>query len=70
MIGIIGAIVPLAVRLITHFLDKSQADAELRRQWAEFVRNMQSKGLVPSRLRDDWADQVNDLNKPKAPPSA
>lgn len=67
ILSIVGSFVPFVVRLLGDWLDKNNANAEVRAQYVSLVRAMQKQGLLPARLRDDYERQLEELNRGPRP---
>lgn len=65
ILGIIGAILPLAIKLLSWFLDKAQADKEMMELFYKFVEKFATEYLNSVKLAN-WAKaQMEELkNKP------
>lgn len=57
------AFLPIAIRLIGYFIDRSVKDAEIKGRWLDFVLAMQAKGIISAKLRDDYQRQRDELDQ-------
>jgi len=60
--SLIQALLPLVVRIVTYFLDKSKVEYEARQKWLEFIESLEDSTDTPTRLRKSYAKQKERLN--------
>lgn len=63
--SLLSLLAPTAFKLIGYWIEKKITDAQVRKQWGEFVRLMQAKGHIAADLRDEASRQMDELNKPE-----
>ena len=59
---VLSSLLPLAVRLITAWLNKNSEDKELKKKWYSFIESLESSVHVPAKLRDSASRQRKRLD--------
>ncbi len=62
ILAIITAILPMAIKLITAFLSKSDAKQETKKKWLEFMNSLEESADAPSRLRKSYTKQISEVD--------
>jgi hypothetical protein len=66
--AIIGAILPFGIKIIGWWLDKSAADAEMKRQFYGFVDSLGQRNMIAAKLHDSYKAQLERLAAADKPP--
>lgn len=61
--SIIGAVLPLIIRLIGMWLDSRDADLDTKKAWLNFVNMLGAKGMISKSLNDSYEQQGKDLDE-------
>ena len=57
IINIIGALTPLAIKLILLYLEKINVDKETKKRFYDFIHAMERDSTITSTLRQKYAQQ-------------
>lgn len=57
ILGIVTALLPMALKLITMYLTKSGAKIEAQKKWLDFMESLEESMTAPSKLRRSYAQQ-------------
>jgi len=63
ILGILGAIMPVAIKIIMAYLEKSEMDNIVRQRFIDFVESMEKSMKVPSNLRKNYGEQGKRLRE-------
>lgn len=61
-VSIIMSVLPLALKLITMYLDKANADVETRKKWHSFVDSLENSVKTPARIKTSARRCRDDLD--------
>lgn len=64
MLSIIGALIPIALKFVGMWLDKSAADAEAKKAFIDFISQINKSGLISLEMRlKSQTEQEEQLKK-------
>lgn len=61
--GIIGALLPVILKIIEGFLDKNKAKRETIKAFYDFIEKLDKDSLVSVKLKHSYADQLKRLKE-------
>lgn len=62
MLSIISTLLPMALRIVGYFIDKSAAKKETKEAFLRMVEGLQEQNLVSVNLYKEDINQMNDLD--------
>jgi len=63
IIGIISSLLPLAIKLITAYLDRQEGDTIAKEKFLDFIGSMEESMKTPSKLRKTYKEQGDRLRE-------
>ena len=63
ILGLLSAILPLAIKIIMAYLERKEVDNEVRRRFMKFVESLETSMKSPAKLRQSYKKQGDRLDE-------